>query len=147
MQGYHVQTIWRDIRSVLEARKPSFTTGVLNRILSRVRDRLQPPIRQGRRLKIYYATQKLDAPIPTFMLFINQKKLWVESYGRYLMNQLREERPMTGCPIVFELREHAGHEDRVVDLQTQTGRLSRYTVRKVGKRREDAGTPTRRFRK
>ena len=107
LQGYHVTAIWKQIEQVLEARSEVFTTGLLNRIFSRAQQSLQPPMRQGKRLRIYYAAQKAGASTPTFLLFINQRRLWVESYERYLMNRLRKENPLTGCPIVFQLREHS----------------------------------------
>lgn len=105
LEGYYALKIWREIGMVAAACKTVFTTGVLNRIIARVQERVQPPMKQGRRLKIYYATQRLSAQTPTFMMFINHRDLWVESYGRYLASQLREENPLTGCPIVFQLRE------------------------------------------
>lgn len=111
LQGYQTVAIWQLIAQVGEARRSRFTTGVLNRIFARAQDRLQPPMRQGRRLKIYYATQKVGMSAPTFFLSINQERLWVDSYARYLMNQLRKENPLTGCPILFELREHQQRPD------------------------------------
>jgi len=65
-------------------------------------------MRHGKRLKIYYVTQKAGEPVPTFVLFVNQRKLWVENYARYLTGKLREENPLTGCPIIFQLRERVG---------------------------------------
>jgi GTP-binding protein len=105
LEGYHALGVWKEIDRVNKGRKGRFTTGVLNRIFSRAQERLQPPMVQGRRLKIYYVTQKLDAPVPTFVLFVNQQRLWVESYGRYLINQIRKESALTGCPIILQLRE------------------------------------------
>ena len=107
LEGYHALAIWKEIEKVEEARRATFTTGVLNRIFSRAQERVQPPMKQGKRLKIYYVTQKAGAPVPTFLLFVNQRRFWVDQYGRYLQNQLRLENPMVGCPIVFELRERA----------------------------------------
>jgi GTPase len=107
LEGYHALGIWKEIDRVAEAKKTTFTTGVLNRIFAKAQKAVQPPIQSGKRLKIYYVSQKSDAPIPTFILFVNQKRLWIESYGRYLKNQLREEEPMRGCPISFILRERA----------------------------------------
>jgi GTPase len=106
LEGYHAQVIWNEVKRVQEARNTRFSTGILNRIVTRVTNRVQPPMVQGKRLKIYYVTQKISSPVPTFMIFVNQKRLWVDHYGRYLMNQLREENAMTGCPMVFILREH-----------------------------------------
>ncbi len=106
LEGYHAQLIWNEVKRVQAARDSRFSTGILNRIVARVTNRVQPPMVHGKRLKIYYVTQKTSCPVPTFLIFVNQKRLWVDHYGRYLMNQLREENPMTGCPIVFILREH-----------------------------------------
>jgi GTP-binding protein len=105
LEGYHAPRIWRLVATVLEQSTRRFTTGVLNRVIGRAQERQAPPMRQGKRLKIYYAVQKADVPVPTFVLFVNQRKLWLESYGRYLANRLREEEPLTGCPVVFEIRE------------------------------------------
>lgn len=105
LQGYHALGIWKEIDRMNQARKVRFTTGVLNRIFARAQERVQPPMQHGKRLKIYYVIQKVEAPVPTFVLFVNQRRLWVESYGRYLMNQIRKEEPLQGCPIIFQLRE------------------------------------------
>lgn len=107
LEGYHAQRIWKEIGRVADAARTVFTTGVLNRVIATAQERMQPPMQKGRRLKIYYVTQKSNAPVPTFVLFINQRGLWVESYGRYLSNRLREAEAMLGCPIVFELRERS----------------------------------------
>ena len=105
LQGYQTGGIWRQVDAVLKSRRTVFSTGILNRLLARAQERVQPPARQGRRLKIYYATQKVDASVPTFVLFVNQRKFWVESYGRYLATQLRLHDTLPGCPVIFELRE------------------------------------------
>lgn len=108
LEGYHAQEIWNLIGKVSIARNTSISTGILNRIFHRAQQRVQPPYIKGRRLKIYYVTQKTDVSTPTFVLFVNHRALWVESYGRYLVNQLREIHPMLGCPILFHLREREG---------------------------------------
>ncbi len=105
LQGYHAQAIWKDIDRINQARQFLFSTGILNRILNRAQERVQPPMKSGKRLKIYYATQKQNAGIPTFLLFVNHRDLWMENYGRYLAHQLREEQPLLGCPIIFQLRQ------------------------------------------
>ena len=108
LEGYHALAIWQQIEQVARARRETFSTGVLNRIFARAQERMPPPMRHGKRLKIYYATQKAGEPVPTFVLFINRRDLWVENYARYLTSKLREENPLTGCPIIFQLRERVG---------------------------------------
>jgi GTPase len=120
LEGYHAREVWKVIDRVRQARSTTFTTGVLNRVLTRAHERVQPPMRQGKRLKIYYATQKADAPVPTFVLFVNQLGLLSDDYQRYLKNQLREVEPMTGCPIFFELRQRALEGDDKKSRQNPT---------------------------
>lgn len=105
LEGYHAIAIWQEIQKVTAAAHQGFSTGVVNRIFARSQERVQPPMVKGRRLKIYYVTQKRDATTPTFLVFVNRRQLWVESYARYLAGQLRVAYPLTGCPIVFALRE------------------------------------------
>jgi len=111
LEGYHAPRIWRLVATVIEQAQRRFTTGVLNRVIRRAQERVPPPMRHGKRLKIYYAVQKTEVSAPTFVLFVNQRKLWTESWGRYLAGRLREAEPLTGCPIVFELRERFSRAD------------------------------------
>ncbi|MGE5560767.1 MAG: ribosome biogenesis GTPase Der [Chloroflexota bacterium] len=63
-----------------------------------------PPTVQGRRLKIFYATQDGTRP-PTFALTVNDPMLAVESYRRYIEHRLREAYGFEGTPIRLFLRE------------------------------------------
>lgn len=56
------------------------------------------PNDNGRRLRVYYATQVAIQP-PTFVLFVNDPDLMHFSYERYLENQIREHFDFTGTPI------------------------------------------------
>ena len=79
-------------------------TGALNELLARATARVQPPSDKGRRLKIYYMTQISTRP-PTFVTFINSKKLFHFSYERYLENQIRDVYGLEGTPINIIARE------------------------------------------
>jgi GTP-binding protein len=105
LQGYRAENLWQWIGKIDHARRCQLATGPLNRIFTRAQAKLPAPIRGGRRLKIYYAIQKPGAPVPTFVLFINEHKLMDESYGRYLRHSIRKEEDFLGCPILFEFRE------------------------------------------
>ncbi len=65
----------------------------------------QPASRQGRRLKIYYATQA-DVNPPTFVFFVNDPKLIHPSYERYLENRLRQSLDFAGTPLRLLFRAH-----------------------------------------
>ena len=49
-------------------------------------------------------TQASTKP-PTFVVFVNDKKLFHFSYERYLVNQLRKEFGMQGTPVRIISRE------------------------------------------
>ena len=80
------------------------TTGVLNDILARAVQRVQPPSDKGKRLKIYYMTQIGTRP-PTFVAFCNSKQLFHFSYQRYIENQIREVFGLEGTPMKLIIRE------------------------------------------
>ena len=64
----------------------------------------QPPLYNGGRLKLSYATQE-DAMPPSFVLFVNNEKHLHFSYLRYLENRLRENFDFTGTPLKFIFRK------------------------------------------
>lgn len=73
-------------------------TGVLNRALAQVVEKLQPPVVKRRRPKFFYVTQA-DEPIPTFVFFCNDHTLVKESYARYLENQFRKLLGISAAPV------------------------------------------------
>lgn len=79
------------------------STSVLNDILLDAVIINQPPMFNGNRLKINYATQEDVAP-PSFVLFVNDEKHMHFSYLRYLDNTLRKNFEFSGSPIKFTLR-------------------------------------------
>lgn len=85
-------------------------TGVLNDILAEAIAMQQPPSDKGRRLKIFYMTEVSVKP-PTFILFVNSKKLMHYSYTRYIENKLREAFGFTGTPLRFIIRERNADDD------------------------------------
>jgi GTP-binding protein len=81
------------------------STGAVNRWLREALERHTPPLVQGRRIKIRYATQTTARP-PTFVLFANTSADEVpESYLRYLAGSLRETFDLPGVPVRLHLRQ------------------------------------------
>ena len=68
-------------------------------------------------VKIHYATQVEVGP-PTFVLFVNNKKLFTKDYIRYLSNRFRQELPFGDIPVRIVLRD----KDR--ESKEQTGSIS-----------------------
>ncbi len=92
------------VDQVAAAAAKRIPTAELNRLLDKIRTEHAPPSVRGKFPKILYATQANVKP-PTFVLFVNQKRLFHFSYLRYLENTLREECGLAGVPIRIELRE------------------------------------------
>jgi GTP-binding protein len=78
-------------------------TGELNRWFESALERHQPPMVEGRRLKLRYVTQAKARP-PTFLVFGTRAEQMPEDYQRYLVNSLRETFSMPGTPIRIHLR-------------------------------------------
>ena len=67
---------------------------------------VEPPSKNGKRLKIRYCTQPLTCP-PTFVLFVNDETLMHFSYKRYLENCLRKAFSLDGTPIKLFIRNQS----------------------------------------
>jgi GTP-binding protein len=79
------------------------STGELNRLLEEALTS-RSPSRRGHGVRMYYATQADIAP-PTFVLFVNDKRLIGKHYLRYLQNRIREHLPLTEIPVRIVLRD------------------------------------------
>ena len=105
--GQRVDKLFELINSVASQNALRVSTAVLNQVLAEAIAVVQPPTDKGRRLKLYYMTQASTKP-PTFVVFVNDKKLFHFSYERYLVNQLRKEFGLVGTPIRIISREKIG---------------------------------------
>ena len=102
--GQRVNKLFEMINSVASQNAMRVSTSVLNQVLNEAIAIVQPPTDKGRRLRIFYMTQATTKP-PTFVVFVNDKKLFHFSYERYLVNQLRKEFGLVGTPIRMIARE------------------------------------------
>ncbi len=69
-----------------------------------------PPFVNGKRLKIYYATQTGVKP-PTFVLKVNDANLLSDSYLRYIENSIRTAVDFTGTPIEIVVKNKMDNAD------------------------------------
>jgi len=79
------------------------STAKLNQWLEELVSHHPPPLVSGRRLKIKYMTQVKTRP-PTFVLFSSKASELPDSYGRYVVNGLREAFGLEGIPIRLSVR-------------------------------------------
>ncbi|MBR5984852.1 MAG: ribosome biogenesis GTPase Der [Clostridia bacterium] len=110
LTGQRVNRVLEMVKSVYAQASRRITTGLLNDILQDAQQAMQPPATNGRRLKIYYATQSVTNP-PTFVLFVNDETLMHFSYKRFLENRFRQAFGFEGTPIRFVLRERGKDEE------------------------------------
>lgn len=88
---------------VFDQGRISIETPALNKFLAEVLSLHQPPLVSGKRVKILYLTQIGVTP-PTFLLFLNDKKLLKDSYESYIINSIRKKYKFEGNPIVLKYK-------------------------------------------
>lgn len=104
--GQRLNKLFETIDIVSENHAMRVATGVLNEIMAEAVAMHQPPTDKGKRLRLYYITQVSVKP-PTFVIFVNDKKLMHFSYTRYIENQIRETFGFKGTPLKFIIRERS----------------------------------------
>ena len=89
------------MKKVLQIYDLSFieiSTNKLNSFLDKVTSTHTHPTDNGREVRFKYITQINSNPI-YFAIFTNKPKVVLDSYKRYILNNLREEFSLSGVPI------------------------------------------------
>ena len=103
LSGQRVNKVMEMVEKVYENANRRISTSVLNNILQEAVLTNEPPLKSGRRCKIYYMTQA-DVKPPTFVFFVNDKNLVHFSYERYLENCIRKAVDYSGTPIKLVIK-------------------------------------------
>ena len=98
-----IHTLMPEIKKVYENSKKEIKTSILNDVIRDAVMLNQPPSYKGKRLKIYFVSQKGTCP-PKFIFNVNSKGLVHFSYERYLENKIRESFDLEGTPIQIEFK-------------------------------------------
>ncbi|MBN8925453.1 MAG: ribosome biogenesis GTPase Der [Rhodospirillales bacterium] len=98
LTGAGIERILPTVRQAHTVWNTRVPTGALNRWFEDALERHQPPLVDGRRLKLRYITQSKARP-PTFVVFGTRAEATPEDYRRYLSNALRESFGLPGTPI------------------------------------------------
>ncbi|KAL5833693.1 hypothetical protein ACOSQ3_017367 [Xanthoceras sorbifolium] len=80
----------QDVREKLDWAPIVYSTAIAGHSVDKTRG--------GKRGRIYYCTQAAIRP-PTFVFFVNDAKLFPETYRRYMEKQLRTDAGFSGTPI------------------------------------------------
>lgn len=102
-KGIGIDEVLEKVKEVYKESFKRVSTGQLNRAIKQILSLRQPPSYQGKPLKIYYATQ-LDGKPPAFLLFVNKKEGFKESYVKFLENNLRKILGFGNSPIKLLFR-------------------------------------------
>ncbi|MEZ4599456.1 MAG: ribosome biogenesis GTPase Der [Syntrophotaleaceae bacterium] len=102
--GQRVSRIMDKVEAVAKEFNRRVPTPALNQLLKEATLTHQPPMHQGKRVKLLYMTQTAVRP-PSFVVFANQAEGVHFSYHRYLVNQIREAFGFEGCPIRLSFRD------------------------------------------
>jgi GTP-binding protein len=107
--GENVDRLFGAIHKIRAAARLRIGTGVLNRLLRAAIAANPPPMRKGKRLKLFYGAQSAgteDRALepPQFVLFVNDPRLLPTEYKRYLIARIRDAEPFEGLPILLTLR-------------------------------------------
>jgi GTP-binding protein len=101
--GQRVQQTLQVALQVRAERTRRISTADLNRLLQEATARHPPKSKAGQRLKFYYVTQPEVDP-PTFVFFVNDRKLVHFTYERYLENRIRDTYGFLGTPLRLVFR-------------------------------------------
>jgi GTP-binding protein len=99
LSGQRVQAIFPLALLAVEQHRRRVTTSVVNEVLKEALSwRTPPSSRGGRQGRLYYGTQVSVRP-PSFTLFVNDPKLFGDTYRRYVERQIREGLGFEGTPL------------------------------------------------
>ncbi len=99
LTGQRVESIFALAKLAVEQHRRRVSTSVVNEVLKEALSWRSPPTtRGGRQGRLYYGTQVANQP-PSFTLFVNDPKLFGETYRRYVERQLREGLGFDGTPV------------------------------------------------
>ncbi len=103
---FRIEEILPTAIAVNEARNMRITTSQLMNIVREASLRHSPPLKAGRRLKVYLA-QQVGVNPPTFVFHVNDVKLVHFGYERYMENRIRDDFGYLGTPLrlLFRGRE------------------------------------------
>nr|GMD14678.1 GTPase Der [Ipomoea batatas] len=129
--GHSVDKIIVTADAVEKERSRRLTTATLNQVVREAVAFKSPPrTRGGKRGRVYYCTQAAIRP-PTFVFFVNDAKLFPETYRRYMEKQLRSSAGFSGTPIRLLWRSRR-------KMEKDGGKVSRETSTTLERRLEVA---------
>ena len=110
LTGKRVDKLLDEAKAVCARSRNRIATGMVNDVILNLVAMNEPPTKNGRRLKVYFATQASVCP-PTFVVKVNDASLMHFSYMRYLENGIRESFDFSGTPIRLIVRDKSDEDE------------------------------------
>jgi len=104
LHGSGVGNLFESVEEAFDSATRRVSTALLTRIMKMAQEDHQPPLVNGRRVKLKYAHAGGYNP-PIIVIHGNQVQDLPDSYKRYLMNYYRKSLQMMGTPVRVEFRE------------------------------------------
>ncbi|CAM3727841.1 ribosome biogenesis GTPase Der [Rouxiella silvae] len=104
LHGSGVGNLFESVNEAYNCATKRVSTSLLTRIMQMAADDHQPPLVNGRRVKLKYAHAGGYNP-PIVVIHGNQVKDLADSYKRYLMNYFRRSLEIMGTPIRIQFKE------------------------------------------
>jgi len=111
--GKNLKALINHAQMLFKQSRQRITTGELNRLVARAIEHFPPPIHQGRRPKVYFATQVSIQP-PTIVLICNNPAAFSPQYRRYLLGVFRDQLSFGEVPIKLYLHRRRQDDRRGV---------------------------------
>ncbi|PXX91693.1 ribosome biogenesis GTPase Der [Marinobacter vulgaris] len=132
LHGSGVGVMYDSVHDCYESAMAKWPTNRLTAILQDATAQHQPPLVQGRRIKLRYAHQGGSNP-PVIVVHGNQTDALPGAYKRYLENTFRKVLKVNGSPIRFEFRSGENPYANKVSRLTPRQKVKQDTDLKKGR--------------
>jgi GTP-binding protein len=132
LHGSGVGVMYESVQACYESAMAKWQTNRLTAILQDIVVQHQPPLVQGRRIKLRYAHQGGSNP-PVIVVHGNQVDALPGSYKRYLENTFRKILNVSGSPIRFEFKSGENPFAKKVDRLTPRQKVKKDNGLKKGR--------------
>ena len=96
--GDGIEELMETVLKIYNLSFNEISTNKLNSFLEKITSSHTHPTQNGREVRFKYIAQIKSNPI-SFAIFTNKPKAVLESYKRYILNNLRKEYSLSGVPI------------------------------------------------
>lgn len=140
LHGTGVGHLYRSVQAAFHSAVTRWPTSQLTRILEDAVQEHQPPLINGRRIKLRYAHLGGANP-PLIVIHGNQVDAVPRAYSRYLENTYRRELKLVGTPIRIEykggINPYEGKKNKLTERQVNKKRRLMSHHKKLEKKRKD----------